>query len=276
MKDKTGSNHSIWLGCKVHLKKYAPDESLSFEQITAEWITGARDYLEKKATGKTGNKLSKNTASTYFNKLRTVINTAATKGILHRNPLTEIPGIKAETSERVYLSIEEVRALAVTDCRYEVLKRGFLFSCVTGLRWSDIQKLDWEQVSILNGGHRITFSQQKTKTLQYLDITPQAFKLMGEQQKAGRVFEGLRYSNWMNVALLQWCMAAGISKHVTFHAGRHTFAVSLLSNGTDIYTVSKLLGHSEVKTTQIYADVIDSVRRDAMHKIPDIGLNYGG
>ena len=76
----------------------------------------------------------------------------------------------------------------------------------------------------------------------------------------------------MNTELLRWSMAAGISKHVTFHAGRHTFAVSLLSNGVDIYTVSKLMGHSEVKTTQIYADIIDSVRKDAMHKIPDIGL----
>ena len=76
----------------------------------------------------------------------------------------------------------------------------------------------------------------------------------------------------MNVELLRWSMAAGISKHVTFHAGRHTFAVSLITQGVDIYTLSKLMGHSEIKTTKIYADIIDKVRKDAMHKIPDIGL----
>ena len=85
-------------------------------------------------------------------------------------------------------------------------------------------------------------------------------------------FSNLKYSAYMNTELLRWTMAAGITKHVTFHSGRHTFAVSLLCNGVDIYTVSKLMGHNEVKTTQVYADIIDSVRKDAMHKIPDIGL----
>lgn len=76
----------------------------------------------------------------------------------------------------------------------------------------------------------------------------------------------------MNTELLRWCMAAGISKHITFHASRHTFAVTQITMGTDIYTLSKLLGHSELKTTQIYADIIDSQRKLAMHRVPDIGL----
>jgi site-specific recombinase XerD len=120
--------------------------------------------------------------------------------------------------------------------------------------------------------NRLTFNQKKTGGLQYLDITEQAFKLLEAPQKQGRVFQGLRYSTNANVELLRWSMAAGIDKHVTFHAARHTFAVSLLSNGVDIYTVSKLLGHTQIKTTQIYSDIIDEVRKDAVHRIPDIGL----
>ncbi|WP_150048684.1 site-specific integrase [Methylomonas rhizoryzae] len=265
-------NYSVWQGCRVQLKRHYPDESLTFEQVTPEWLDGVRHYFENQAKTKSANQISKATASAYFNKVRAVVNAAYAKGIINRNPLAQVKGIKSESTERTYLTIEEVRALVKTECRYDVLKRAFLFSCLTGLRWSDINKLDWAEVSQLDGVHRLTFNQQKTKTLQYLDITQQAFALMGQPEKQGRVFQGLKYSAWMNLELLRWCMAAGISKHVTFHAGRHTFAVSLLSRGVDIYTVSKLLGHSEVKTTQLYADIIDSVRKEAMHRIPDIGL----
>lgn len=191
---------------------------------------------------------------------------------MSQNPLLQVKGIKLIKTKRVYLGIEEVRALAKTPCRYDVLKRAFLFSCLTGLRWSDVNKLAWPDLSQYDGQHRITFSQQKTVNLQYLDITEQAYNLLGEKKPEGRVFQGLKYSAYLNTELLRWALAAGITKHVTFHTARHTFAVSLLSNGVDIYTVSKLLGHSEIKTTQIYADIIDATRKTAMHKIPDIGL----
>ena len=110
--------------------------------------------------------------------------------------------------------------------------------------------MDWSEISEFNGVHRITFNQKKTTKLQYLDIPPQAYSLINSFEKKGRVFQSLRYSAYMNIELLRWAMAAGISKHITFHSGRHT----------------------EAKTTQIYADIIDSDRKDAMHKIPDIGL----
>lgn len=270
--NESSANYSTWEACLVQLKRYHPDESLIFEQVTVEWVDGVRRYFDTQAKTKSGNLISKNTASTYFNKIRAVINDAYAKGIITRNPLSQVKGIKAEQNERVYLTIDEVRALVKTECRYDVLKNAFLFSCLTGLRWSDINKLDWTEISLFDGVHRITFNQKKTGNLQYLDIPPQAYQLMGEPAGQGRVFQSLKYSAYMNTELLRWTMAAGIAKHVTFHAGRHTFAVSLLCNGVDIYTVSRLMGHNEVKTTQVYADIIDSVRKDAMHKIPDIGL----
>lgn len=268
----SSSNFKLWEACLIQLKRHHPDEGLTFEQVNVDWLNGVKRYFDTQAKTKSGNLISKNTASSYFNKVRAVINAAYAKGIINRNPLKQVKGIKAESTERTYLTIEEVRSLVKTDCRYDVLKNAFLFSCLTGLRWSDINKLDWTEVSQFDGVHRITFNQKKTGTLQYLDITPQAYQLMGEPASQGRVFQSLKYSAYMNTELLRWTMAAGITKHVTFHAGRHTFAVSLLNNGVDIYTVSRLLGHNEVKTTQVYADIIDSVRKDAMHKIPDIGL----
>ncbi|NOT13039.1 MAG: site-specific integrase [Methylococcaceae bacterium] len=269
---KSQSNYGVWECCLIHVKRYHPDENLIFEQITPDWVAGLRRYFDTQAKTKTGNLISKNTASSYFNKVRAVINDAYAKGIISKNPLRQVKGIKAEQNERTYLTIEEVRALVKTECRYDVLKNAFLFSCLTGLRWSDVNKLDWSEVSQFDGVYRITFNQKKTGNLQYLDITLQAYNLLGVPDKQGRIFQSLRYSAYMNTELLRWTMAAGITKHVTFHAGRHTFAVSLLSNGVDIYTVSKLMGHTEVKTTQVYADIIDSVRKEAMHRIPDIGL----
>ncbi len=142
---------------------------------------------------------------------------------------------------------------------------------MTGLRWSDIHKMVWNEVHEFDDGHRIIFNQKKTGGLQYLDLSERAYQLLEEKNEPDqRVFKGLKYSAWNNAALLQWVLKAGITKHITFHSGRHTFAVLQLTNGTDIYTLSKLLGHSELKTTQIYADIIELKRKEAMRRIPDI------
>ena len=81
------------------------------------------------------------------------------------------------------------------------------------------------------------------------------------------VYEGLIYSAYLNVHLKQWILRAGITKDITFHCFRHTFATLQLSHGTDIYTVSKMLGHRELKTTQIYAKIINQTYREAADKI---------
>lgn len=264
------SNAFIWDCAYKQLIKYHADD-VTFEQLTPAFIKGFKEYLVNTARTKSNEKLSKNTASSYFNKVRAAINEAYHQGIIKTNPLNQVPSIKGENNKREYLSIEEVRQLVKTECRYIDLKRAFLFSCLTGLRWSDIVKLTWQDVQVFNDHHRVIFKQQKTKGLQYLDLSPQAYALLGDK-KAGKIFSGVRYSAYMNVELLRWCLAAGISKHITFHAARHTFAVTQLTLGTDIYTLSRLLGHSEIKTTEIYADIIDSQRKMAMMKIPDIGL----
>jgi site-specific recombinase XerD len=81
------------------------------------------------------------------------------------------------------------------------------------------------------------------------------------------VFEGLKYSAYHNKHLFQWIGAAGITKNITFHCFRHTFATLQLFNGTDIYTVSKMLGHKDLKTTLIYVKIVDGVKRKASNSI---------
>ena len=81
------------------------------------------------------------------------------------------------------------------------------------------------------------------------------------------MFEGLKYSAYLNKLLRNWIQSAGITKHITFHCFRHTYATLQLFNGTDIYTVSKMLGHKDLKTTQVYIKIVDAAKREATNRI---------
>ncbi len=261
-----------WNSTLNHFINFAGEEIL-FKEIDKKFCQSFKNYLTDTVKKSNGLPLSSSSITEYFNKFQTALNQAVRENIISFNPARDVKIKKAESSKREYLTFEELKAIAKTDCRNDVLKRAFLFSCLTGLRWSDVHKLKWSEVSRINGNWRITFNQKKTNGLQYLDISDQAKKYMGVNGKPDdRIFDGLTYSNYMNIKLSRWMMKAGITKHITFHCARHTFAVLQLSFGTEIYTLSKLLGHSEIKTTQIYSDIIDEKKREAANIIPDINI----
>ena len=149
------------------------------------------------------------------------------------------------------------------------MKRAAIFSALTGLRFSDINNLVWGELEYIEGnGYFIKFKQQKTKGVEMMPISEQAYSLLGEcKQRTDKVFEGLKYSAYENKKLAKWIKQAGITKQITFHCFRHSYATLQLSKGTDIYTVSKMLGHRELKTTQVYAKIIDQTKREAADKI---------
>jgi len=121
---------------------------------------------------------------------------------------------------------------------------------------------------------RLVFKQKKTDGQEYQFISPQARMLIGKRKQAkDRVFQGLKYGAHFNAEILRWCMRAGITKHITFHSARHTHAVLLLENGADIYTVSKVLGHKEIRTTQIYAKIVDKKKKEAAYLIPELQMD---
>ena len=176
-------------------------------------------------------------------------------------------GIQERESRREYLTVEELNRLAQTPCD-PLLKRAALFSALTGIRHCDIQKLKWSEVEMFNGGYRLNFTQQKTKGVEYMPISEQAYSLCGEQKEGELlVFAGLPAPSWINRPVKKWVEAAGISKHITFHCFRHSYATLQLAGGTDIYTVSKMLGHTNVRTTQVYAKVVDEKKEKATETI---------
>jgi integrase/recombinase XerD len=270
-KDSDG-NYGNWDSSLKHLKKFAGPK-ISFREIDQTFCESFRDYLTNKAKKSNGQPLSSSSASSYFNKFRACLKEAVKKNIILSNPAIDVTNPKVIENIREFLTLDELKAVVQAECRYDVLKSAFIFSCLTGLRWSDINNLKWSEVQSTNEGWRITFHQQKTKGLQYLDISDQARVFLGEQgNQDERVFIGLKYSSYMNVELTKWMMKAGITKDITFHCARHTFAVLQMTLGTELFTLQKLLGHSQIKTTQIYAKIIDEKRREAVNKIPDITL----
>jgi integrase len=265
-------NYGNWDSTLKHLIKFAGTK-VSFREIDQTFCENFRDYLKNTAKKPNKQPLSSSSVSSYFNKFRACLKEAVKKKIILSNPATDVTNPKVIENIRQHLTFDELKAIVKADCRYEILKRAFIFSCLTGLRWSDINNLKWSEVQKTNEGWRIIFHQQKTKGLQYLDLSDQARGYLGQSGSPDeKVFTGLKYSSYMNVELSKWMMRAGITKDITFHCGRHTFAVLQLTLGTEIFTLSKLLGHSELKTTQIYAKIIDEKKREAVNKIPDINI----
>ena len=257
-----------WQRAVEFLKQFAGN-TLMFSQINNRMAEEFKIFLLSAPLGgnKTGT-LSQNTASTYFSIFKAALKQAFVDGYLTVDLSAKIKGIQDQESRREYLSIDELNTLATTLCERDVLKRAALFSALTGLRHCDIQKLRWKEISIDGNQAKLHFTQQKTKGVEYTPISEQALQLCGEQGNPEQfVFEDLPDPSWISRPLKQWVGAAGIKKKITFHCFRHTFATLQLSNGTDIYTVSKMLGHTNVKTTQIYAKVVDEKKNKAAQAI---------
>lgn len=266
-------NYGNWTATLVHLKQCI-SPNLQFEEIDENFIKKVRNYFDTEAKTKSDTLLSLNSKYSYFNKFKACLRAAFDEGYLSINYASKAKSFEQAESQREYLTYKELQALANTNCKYSVLKRAFIFSCLTGLRWSDINTMTWSEVRDEdNGISRVNFRQEKTDGVEYLYISEQSRELLGERQHPSeRVFKGLKYGAVYNNEIVRWCNRAGISKHITFHSARHTNAVLLLENGADIYTVSKRLGHREIRTTTIYAKIVDQKMKEAASLIPEINL----
>lgn len=267
---KNESNRFLWLGSCDFLKLLKGDV-LRFSDIDNELCDEFREFLETTKSKKSDKmKLSANSIKTYYDKFRSALKQAYKDGYLSDNIAEKTNAVKQAETQRNYLSLDELNKLVKTDCKSPEIKTQALFSALTGLRRSDIQKLKWEEVQYIKGnGYLIRFKQKKTGGSETLPITEQAFNLLGERKEPkDAVFTLIQATNQReNRYLTKWILDAGISKKITFHCFRHTFATLQLSMGTDIYTVSKMLGHKDLNTTQIYAKIIDETKRTASNRI---------
>lgn len=251
------------------LKLFTKNEPLPLRDITISKLEELKNFLlvAPMGGGKKGT-LSQNSASTYFAIIKCALHQCFIDGYMNIDIASKIKGIPEEDSKREFLSQEEVQKLIETPCEDDILKRASLFSILTGARHSDIMKLTWGEIQDNGNQTMMNFKQKKTKNANYLPISDQARQLCGKRREDNKlVFEDLTPPSWISRPLDRWIKSAGITKHITFHCFRHTFATLQLSAGTDIYTVSKMLGHTNVKTTQIYAKIVDELKLKAANAL---------
>ncbi|MEY1640125.1 tyrosine-type recombinase/integrase [Tenuifilum osseticum] len=271
---RKASNYDNWISALNYIEAFT-NGMLRFADLNEKFLEDFKEFLlttKSKKSEKTT--LSQNSAVSYFNKVKAALKQAYKDGILQTDLNAKISPIKPTETNREYLTLDELNRLAKTPCSNDLLKRAALFSALTGLRFSDIQKMVWGELEYIEGqGYYLNFRQKKTKNVEVLPISEQAYgitkgkKNPNDMPQDKPVFDGLKYSAYYNKHLSQWIDAAGITKNITFHCFRHTFATLQLFNGTDIYTVSKMLGHKDLKTTQVYAKIVDEAKRKAANKI---------
>jgi integrase len=245
--------------------------SVSFKSLNSQWLERFKGYLL------TVDGLGSNSASTYFIFVKGVIRLAFKEGYVSDDFVGKVDGIKKQPVERHVLTLDELDALSRTKCTNQMVKGAFMFASFTGLRLSDIELMKWEKIIIENGQYFMKFKQKKTGQFEKMPLCAQAVEILQSVQKLHaeyapdgdeRVFI-LPGRPQLGVILNEWGFRSGLAWRLHFHSSRHTFASMALSAGTAFFTVSNLLGHRDLQTTEIYShsfqkDQIEAVQGFSM------------
>ena len=212
-------------------------------------------------------KIKRNTAAIYFIKFIQALELAYDENYLSENFKRRVDWIKEEEVLKNFLTLDECNILFKSKCPDEALKKYSIFALLTGLRFSDIYNLKWDDISERGETVYINFQMQKTKAFQYHPISAQAVAIMGKNDSDSEfVFERIVYHS-LNNNLRKWLTTAEVNKKVTFHNFRTSYAVAQLEAGADIYLISKMLGHRNVTTTEIYAKIVDERKDSTVNNI---------
>lgn len=250
------SNIFIYKAITKHLQNFSNNTLIT--NVDKKFIIDFIDYLKNK-------NLSQNTIYTYFCTLKTIFTECIRQKFITQNPISqlsrkEIPKLKKSLPK--YLTTDELATLKKNKCPNEEVKRAFLFSCLTGLRFSDIKTITYSNLRFEK--EDIHFQKEIVKTHAIVSaLLPKPAVELLEKNKSGLIFN-LPSLPVVEKNLKKWSENTNIGKKITFHSARHTFATTLLTQGADLYTVSKLLGHSNITTTQIYAKIIDSKKDETI------------
>ena len=252
-----------------------PDMLLA--EVDREFCRGFIAFLRTCKYNKGKKTISNTTARLMVNRIAAALNKAVVEGLIPSNPFKTLEAKKKPKKDSVareFLTIEELKVLIKTPCRYEIVKKAFLFSCFTGLRYSDVKSLRWSEIHTAADGKTlyIEHDQVKTKSRVTIPLSDEALKWMPKREEGiDLVYHELRITaTTVEVVLQEWMEDCQIDKHITYHCSRHTAATTLLTLGANLYVVSKLLGHSSIKMTEVYAKIVDQKKIETMNLVNNL------
>ena len=247
--------------------------NVAMRDVNRDYIVGLTNFLRNEYRSPRGKKLKDYSVINYLGCLRNALNMAVREDVIADNPIMKLSTqdkVKAPESQREFLTIEEGQKLEATDSPYPHIKQAFLFACYTGLRCSDVRSITWGKIVKDGEKFRLHTVMFKTKRPFYIPLSKKAMQWMperGDKTDNDLIFERIPVQVNTKLYLQPWLDKAGITKPITFHCSRHTFGTMMLTLGADIYTTSKLLGHTKVEVTQIYAKIINKKKDDAVSLI---------
>ena len=247
--------------------------NVAMRDVNRDYIIGLTNFLRNDYRSPRGKKLKDYSIINYLGCLRNALNMAVREDVIADNPIMKLSAqdkVKAPESQREYLTVEEVQQLEATDSPYPHIKQAFLFACYTGLRCSDVRSITWGKIVKDGEKYRLHTVMFKTKRPFYIPLSKKAMQWMperGDKTDDDLIFENIPVQVNTKLYLQPWLDRAGITKPITFHCSRHTFGTMMLTLGADIYTTSKLMGHTKVEVTQIYAKIINKKKDDAVSLI---------
>ena len=247
--------------------------NVAMRDVNRDYIVGLTNFLRNDYRSPRGKKLKDYSVINYLGCLRNALNMAVREDVIADNPIMKLSTqdkVKAPESQREFLTIEEVQRLEATESPYPHIKQAFLFACYTGLRCSDVRSITWGKIVKDGDKYRLHTVMFKTKRPFYIPLSKKAMQWMperGDKTDKDLIFERIPVQVNTKLYLQPWLDKAGITKPITFHCSRHTFGTMMLTLGADIYTTSKLLGHTKVEVTQIYAKIINKKKDDAVSLI---------
>ncbi|MEO5649040.1 MAG: site-specific integrase, partial [Ginsengibacter sp.] len=220
-------------------------DGLTFMNLTPLLIEDFMEYLDNKSYGEG--------AMSYYKRFKKMVKQAYRKNLLKENPTDKVEKkLHGKAAKKDILTIPELKILAATHTESSEVRRAFLFCCVTGLRWIDVNNLQWSNIRWES--KEMNVSQSKTDEDVYTPLNDTAMKLLKEPGKKEDFIFHLPSHAGANKTLRAWVKRAGIDKKISWHNSRHSYGTNLIFNGVDLLTTSKLLGHTSLKHTQRYVN----------------------
>ena len=265
---------------KVRVEEYLasigkPD--LRLADVDREFCRGFVAFLRTCKSHRGKETISDTTARLLMYRIAAAMDKAVVEGLIPNNPFRALDAKekpKIKNARREFLTVEELKTLISTPCRYDIVKKAFLFSCFTGLRYSDMKSLLWSEVHTAADGKTlyIEHRQVKTKKTVTIPLSDEALRWMPKQQEGvDQVFHELKISTGtVEDVLKEWMKDCKIDKHITYHCSRHTAATTLLTLGANLYVVSKLMGHSSIQMTEVYAKIVDQKKVETMNLVNNL------